>query len=320
MSNISQEMSEFVCKCGVEFTSKFNLFRHQNTNRCSMNKSNSKSKKRMYKCKNKGCDNSFTRPDNLKRHTTTCKKKSTKITNKSHNKTNTTIGNKNNVGDVNNNCNINKEIIKGNKVNNVYLIVFGQDGHKSITNDVLNKLMNSKQSVYETLVQNVNFDPSNPQYHNVYCSDLKSGFGHIYEKNGWVTKCIDEVLDRLVDSKTSDMIKMLEVGADFLNDKTKNKLRSAIDEAREVINGYDGRSYPPGSRKRLKKYIKHIIYNNRKMVMKTKDKISKKRNKYNESDSDNESSKEYVSESGSEIDYDVVTYDDISNADDVYDV
>ena len=246
-------MSEFICKCGSEFTSKFNLIRHQNSNRCSMNKPKSKTKKRMFKCKNKGCNSSFTRSDHLKRHMKTCKKKSIKITNNSHNNTNidksnnTTVGNENNINKLNSNCKIEKGNINAEQINIYNVILFGQDGYKSITSDVLQKLMNSKQSVYETLVQSVNFDPKNPQHHNVYCSDLKSGFGHIYEKNGWVTKCIDEVLDRLVDSKTSDMIKMLEIGADFLNDKTKHKLRSAIDEAREAINGYDGRSYPPGS-------------------------------------------------------------------------
>ena len=339
-------------KCDRVFGRKYELFRHQKTSKKCSSKSN---KKNMFSCQY--CKERFKRKDVLTKHMKSCKKKSKKIAKNSHNKTtdnsnvdnskpdnstNTaTMGNRNNSNKINNNCTINKEgdinVDKINNFNNFNLFMFGKDGYESISPSVMNKLMNSKRSPHETLTESVNFDPKKPQHHNVYCSDLKSGVGYIYENDRWVTKCLDEVLDMLVDSKTSDMIEMLEIGINYLSDMAKHKLRRAIDEARGVVIGYDGRTYPPGSRNRLKRYMKHIIYNNREMVLDTKRKMSMKPRKchYCRPDEDlyedsiEDSIEDFIedSEGDSEGDiryecndatFDDITFDDLTNANDDY--
>lgn len=303
-------MDEFQCECGQILSSKFNLSRHKYGSNCSLKKSNSKSnKKRIFRCRNKPCKSTFARSDHLTRHLKICKfkpvtKKTTKI--KSDNN-NTGIGDMHtNIGDQtgdNNKINIDNSTNKKGDVN-INLIIFGKDGPASVITNI-SELINSNCNIFEKLIETVNFDPEKPQHHNVYCSDLKSGVGHVYEKDGWNTKCISEVLNKILDSKTSDIIKTLEMNGDVLNDRARNKLKSAIDEAREAIIGHDGKTYPPGTRKQLMRYIKQIIYNKRNIVINTKKKLvgtPKRKNvpsKYSESNS--ESNSESECESSEEI-------------------
>lgn len=43
--------------------------------------------------------------------------------------------------------------------------------------------------------------------------------------------------------------------------------------------GHDGKTYPPGTRKQLMKYIKQIIYNKRNIVIDSEQNNSKKKSK-----------------------------------------
>jgi len=293
-------------KCGKCFSGKYELKRHQTASKCA---SNSKTNKKLeFSCSH--CKKKFTRKDILLRHLKICKKKpTTKISNskinneKLINKTTgsavtTTNGNDNHIT-INNSSNKEGDLYIEKKGDlHVHINFFGNDGSDSVITNI-GDLTNSNCNIFEKLLETVNFDPNKPQHHNVYCSDLKSGVGHVYEKDGWNTKCISEVLNKILDSKTSDIIKTLEINGDALNDKAKNKLKCAIDQAREAIIGHDGKNYPPGTRKQLMKYIKQIIYNKRNIVLNTKQKIKnnsnyqpnlksnkKSKNRYNSSSDD----------------------------------
>jgi len=276
-------------KCGKQFTRKYELIRHQKSS-CKSSKNSKSNKKNVFSCSY--CKQSFNRRDNLSRHLKICKKKPISKISKKTNSDNTVVGDHHtNIGDNNNNVNINNNYnIEKKEEIHIHLHLFGKDGSDSVITNI-GELTNSNCNIFEKLLESVNFDPNKPQYHNVYCSDLKSGVGHVYEKDGWNTKCISEVLNKILDSKTSDIIKTLELNGDALNDKAKNKLKSAIDQAREAIIGHDGKSYPPGTRKQLMKFIKQIIYNKRNIALDTKQKIKnnskkKSKNKYISSSDD----------------------------------
>ena len=296
----TMQNNELQCdKCGNYFSGKYELNRHQKSSKCA---SNSKTTKKIeFSCIH--CKKKFGRKDVLSRHLKICKKKPiTKISNSKVN--NKKLMNNNTGSKVTANGNGNENHItidhsskkegdtyiekKGDL--HIHLHLFGKDGPDSVITNI-GELTNSNCNIFEKLLESVNFDPNKPQYHNVYCSDLKSGVGHVYEKDGWNTKCISEVLNKILDSKTSDIIKTLELNGDALNDKAKNKLKSAIDQAREAIIGHDGKSYPPGTRKQLMKFIKQIIYNKRNIALDTKQKIKnnskkKSKNKYISSSDD----------------------------------
>lgn len=249
-------MVEYTCdRCGMKFDQKIVFDRHlKRKAKCPKKKFNSKTNKKMeHKCGH--CKRNFSRKDSLKRHITTCKKKKDKNTIKIKNS---------NKGD--NNKIINKN---SNNVYNIYgpiiMIPFGRDGVNCIDSETFKKLMNSNKNIIETLISNINLNPKKPQHHNVYYGDIKSSYGEVYEKKKWVKMKISEILDTLIDTKIGSLNDYLSDMKDFLNEKTRNKIK-------ETIENFDYTR--PNSRKKLKSYLKPIIYNHKDMIIKTR-KINK---------------------------------------------
>lgn len=273
-------MSELKCKCGLTFANKQNLSRHKKSGSCKKNKNIE-----THKCTNPGCEGSFGRIDNLKRHLKTCK--FVKINNIEN--TDAGIIGDHNTLELQKNTYDNKTI---NVHNDIKLIFFGKDGIDNIDIQKLIKILGSKKNMYESVVEVINFDPECPENHNVYCSDLKSGVGHVYDADGWRTKRIEEILDNIIDSKSADLNQLKEIMGDHLSKKDQDRIISAIDEAREAVSGHDGKSYPMGSRKKLKQYIKQILYNKRDMVIETRKKTDRRKSKKKYVPSDSEDSDE----------------------------
>lgn len=277
-------MASFKCKCGDCFTTKQNMVRHQNGKSCKAGARGKTNKKPVFKCPNPKCKSVIGRSDNLKRHLETCKytvKKKNNVVEGKNNKKNN-LNNTNN-GDImyNNNNNNNNKKITINKTGETYIniMVFGKDGLKDLPYSKIAKILGANKNIFESTVETVNFDPECPEHHNVYCDDLKSGHGYVYGENGWCSKRMDEILEQILDSKTSDFSQLYELFGDRLTDKDKNRIMSAIEDAREGIIRHDGKIHTPGSRKRLKDQIRMIIYNNRDVVKETRQKTDKNKSK-----------------------------------------
>lgn len=261
-------MSRFKCECKDTFATKQSLERHISSGSCRLNANSKTNKKNMFKCHNLNCKSKFPRADSLKRHMKNCKYSPKKCKG-------LIKGNKNTLSNTNdgNISNYNNSIIhKQGDINikNINLVVFGKDGPESMFNPKLIEILNSGNNLYESALKIVNFDPKCPKHHNVYCNDLKSGNGHVYGENGWSSKRLDEILEKILDSKTSDFNQLCDLFGDHLSEKTKDRIKNAIGEVRGI--GYDGKIYPPGARKKLKTYIKNILYDNREMVKETRNK------------------------------------------------
>jgi hypothetical protein len=258
-------------KCHKKFTTNYNLKRHQNT--CNFG---SKSKKQIrFKCKY--CKGYFTRKDSLSAHIKKqrCKeyKKEKLIINGNKNRQ---TNDKRKI-EINGNENINQQIsirlgnnssqtsniIKNSPINVVNLIVFGKDGIQNITSNELFEMLSSNNNCYESLISMVNFNPNKPQHHNVYYNDLKSSYGVVYENNKWVTKKIDEIVNLLLDAKTEDLNDIIGEYGDFLNKKSRQKIKETIENA-----DYS----KPDCRKKLISYLKPILFNNKDMIIKTRKK------------------------------------------------
>lgn len=210
-----------------------------------------------YVCKD--CDRTFTRADSLKKHINLgrCKKQKTKVT-----------GNKNMVLEKNK---IGNKCVIGNKntVNNgvvINLVVFAKDGIGDMTYEELLVLLGSKNNLIEELTKVVNLNPEKPQHHNILYSDMKSTYGEVYENNKWVKKKINEILEKLIDAKMDDLNDILTEMGEYLNEKTINRIKYTIEST-----DYS----KPDARKKLKTYLKPILYNNKDIILKTK-KLTKK--------------------------------------------
>lgn len=239
----------FVCKkCSKTFDHKSHFDRHKNRKTSCIENSSKSAKQISHKCKK--CKKNFSRKDSLTRHLKICKEN---------------VNNKNIIGDVNN-SKINT--INGNNSNmlikspiSINLIVFTKDGIENITPKELSKMFKSNNNLYESMISLVNFNPNKPQHHNVYYPDIKSSYGVVYENNKWVTKKIDEILNLLLDAKTEDFNEIINEMGDFLNEKTRDKIKDTIKNVDYT---------KPNYRKKLIAYLKPILYNNKDMIIKTR--------------------------------------------------
>lgn len=256
-------MVDITCKkCQKKFASEKNLKRHQN----NCNFGSKTNKKLRFKCDD--CGSYFTRKDSLTRHKNSrCKKIKQSINMKGNNNklTNANLNVKLNGSKVKNINNINNSP-NSNNVYNIMLFSFGTDGIAGIDMKTFKKIVGSKENIIESIISNVNFDPTKPQHHNIYYGDTKSSYGEVYENKTWVRKKIDEILDTLIEAKITDLSDILNDYSDFLNKKTRNKIKQTIENMDYT---------KPNARKKLKTYLKPILYNHKDMIIKTR-KLTKK--------------------------------------------
>ncbi len=143
----------------------------------------------------------------------------------------------------------------------INLCFFAKDGIKCIDLTDFGEIFGSNKNIIESMISKVNLNPDKPQHHNIYYGDTKSSYGEIYENKKWIRKKIDEILDTLIESKIDDLNSILNDMKDFLNKKTRDKIK-------ETIENFD--CTKPGARKKLKSYLKPILYNHKDMIIKTR--------------------------------------------------
>ena len=250
-------MSEFCCKkCGKEFKRNYELNRH--INRITSCVGGSKTSRRIkYHCNY--CHRKFNRKDSLTRHLKNCNDKINihKLKGKSNALAYTNVNGNDNTTTL---ANFIKSPIYIN------LIIYAKDGIKNLSYDELNNVLGSNENLVQALTKTVNLNPNKPQHHNIYYSDMKSSYGEVYENKKWVRKKIDEILETLIDAKLEDLNEILNDMNDFLNKKTRNKIK-------ETIERFD--CTKPDYRKKLKTYLRPILYNHKDMIIKTR-KLTKK--------------------------------------------
>lgn len=247
----------YTCKkCFRQFDRKSLFDQHKNRKNDCSNDSGSKTSRKIIKPKCIHCKKSFCRKDVLAKHLKICKMAQNQ----------NVKGNKNNVANVNGDQN--KVAFNSPNSNNmiVNLIVFSKDGIKNLSYDELLEIFGSNSNLIQTLTEKINFNPNKPQHHNVCYTDTKSAYGEVYENKKWVRKKIDEILEILVETRISDLNEILNDMSDFLNKKTRNKIKETIEKLDYT---------KPGARKKLKTYLKPILYNNKDMIIKTR-KLTKK--------------------------------------------
>ena len=261
-------MSDFVCpKCDKEFERKYDFDRHCKTKNCSDGSKTNKSFQ--HKCN--FCKKSYSRKDALVRHYKTCKTKAKQniknegndcITNSGKNGTlaagdnNTVAGDKAIIGD-------NNTVTTTTTINNNVYVFFGKDGVKSLSHDDIVNILKSDRNLIESLICEINLDPKKPNHHNIYYGDTKSSYGEVYdEDNKWVKMKIHEIFNSLMDAKIEDLNGILNSMVTILNKKTQNKIR-------DVIARFDHTKLH--ARKKLIGYLKPILYNNREMILKTRE-------------------------------------------------
>jgi len=245
---LGKKMVEYKCKkCRKVFSNKTDYERHLNRKtECNGSKTNKKVK--TVKCNN--CKKKLSRKDALIRHLRTCKKKNKEVIMEKINN-----GVENKIDIEGNNNKIENKIT--NTTNNI-TINMGPD----CSMEDLKKILKSG-NLFEGIILVINFNPEKPQHHGMYWEDTKSAYGKIYENDKWVTKKINEIMEKLLDAKVEDLNMILNEMEDFLNDKTVKKIKETL----ETVDFSKS-----DSRKKLKTYLKPILYDNKDMVIETRKK------------------------------------------------
>ncbi len=238
------------------------------------------------------CNKIFTRIDNLNRHINNrCKKKELVIKEKDElkialstieelkslllvkmnkdckahprtiEKINRALANKysNNSNSNNILANSNNTLNNGIINNNYNIIALGNEKLEEVlTNKQQLNILRKDYKCLEELVKLVHMNDKYPQFKNILITNIMNNIGYIYDEKEkrFITTTKDELLDRLIIHRMSDIVEFYETHLDKLTEIQQRTIQKFIDKME------DSKTF---SEKR-KKDIKLIIYNNRDKV------------------------------------------------------
>jgi hypothetical protein len=157
-----------------------------------------------------------------------------------------------------------KQIIKNNTniqtQNNIQInqiiVPFGNENLEKMTISEYKKLMIRGMNSVPEFVKYIHFNKDKPEYHNIYISNIRDSHVLIYDGNNWQLRDRDETIDQLYNDKADILEMKFEEMLDKFDDRTIIMFRKFLkikDTDNEIV-------------KKIKKELKIILYNNRKLV------------------------------------------------------
>lgn len=156
-----------------------------------------------------------------------------------------------------NNININSINTVNNIQNNFYIIQYGKENLEHIDETTYKNILNKGYKSVQEYVRLVHYDTNHPEHHNIYIPNIKNNYVMVYDGQKWDLKDRDEIIDDMYDLRKSILIDKFEELYNNLPKHAQNKFKRFIDSDEtgdtETI-------------KTIKKELKLILFNNRKMV------------------------------------------------------
>jgi len=252
-------------KCDKEFNKKERLECHIANNACKIG---------LHKCKL--CDKSFTTINSMYRHMKhTCKVKKYDENEKKDiydrlillEETNKKIINENKKLKLqvkqlkvsgSNNITDNVVNINNGVVNHITLVGYGkEDLSKLDKTEMVRVLQNGFNSTIK-LTEALHFNPKYPEYHNIYISNIKDKYGMMFDGKNWTLTMKEDLINKIYEDKKNYIEENLDEFLDSLTASRKNALERWLDT--------DDNN---NKIKEIKNQIKLLLYNNRKMSIKT---------------------------------------------------
>ena len=228
--------------------------------------------KRIHFCKY--CEKNYSTSSNLSKHLKKCKdKKKTdeanenmlelvKLLNEQKQEFKTELEKKNNqIDELIKKAGINNSTITQNIQNNIKLLAYDKTDISDLTEKDFIKCFNHNNMCVPHLVKRIHFNPKKPENHNVFISNLKSGYIMLYDGKQWNTFNRDEIVDDIFDDKHDILEQKIEewvsIGKDYpiIYHKFKRYLEKINNDI--VL-------------KKVKDELKFTLYNNRNVVKKIK--------------------------------------------------
>ncbi len=163
--------------------------------------------------------------------------------------------------DIKNNV-IHQQIINNNvtnQVNNITINVnsFGREKISHISDDEYAKFLNDFFAGYLKFIEKIHFDENTPENHNLCLTNMNSRYIYVYEKNNWVLKEKNEIVNKLMTRKYNLLSDKFEEFEE--NNKIKE---SVLENFREFQGNYNNTE----AKKNTKNSIMLLLYNNREKV------------------------------------------------------
>jgi hypothetical protein len=138
--------------------------------------------------------------------------------------------------------------------NNIKLVPFGKEDLSYLSPNICKKILSKGFSCVPHLISHVHFNSNKPEHSNVYISNMRDTHIMIYDGKKWTLQPRDDTILQLYDEKKEFLIDKFEVLVDELNESSIKKFKRFLDnhEDDDVVNS-------------IKKEIKLILYNNRKL-------------------------------------------------------
>ena len=228
--------------------------------------------KRIHFCK--FCDKNYSTSSNLSKHFKKCKdKKKTdeanenmlelvKLLNEQKQEFKTELEKKNNqIDELIKKAGINNSTITQNIQNNIKLLAYDKTDISDLTEKDFIKCFNHNNMCVPHLVKRIHFNPKKPENHNVFISNLKSGYIMLYDGKKWNTFNRDEIVDDIFDDKHDILEQKYEewvnIGKDY--PIIYHKFRRYLDKINNDV-----------VLKKVKDEMKFVLYNNRNIVKRIK--------------------------------------------------
>ena len=167
-----------------------------------------------------------------------------------------------------NNNHTNSHNTNSNNTNTIQIIINNYDTPDItfLTDEQKTKFLKDRYKGIIDFIEQVYFNKDHPENHSAYISNLRSKFGQVYKNNKWVVEETDVIADKLnkngfdsISNHLDDLIK---------NDPNKNNYKKEIDGGLKFTDHYMSNDTSKISRTAIKK----TLYNNRDIILETKNK------------------------------------------------
>jgi hypothetical protein len=181
------------------------------------------------------------------------------------NKNTKIVNNSNNTANSNNTVCGNK--IQNNIHNEFKIIAYGKEDLSHLKDKDYKMILNKGFKSVPELMESIHFNKNKPENHNIYISNLRDNHVLVYNGTEWQLRERDDVLLDMVYIKSDILTAKFDELVDRLDEVTIKKFRRFLEQKDDddVINS-------------IKKDLKLLMYNKRKMVENTRNRISNNEN------------------------------------------
>lgn len=176
---------------------------------------------------------------------------------------------------MNNNIELRKEIdklVKNNRIivnnnnnnyigniNNINIVAYGKESCDHISDMMFKKIIDKGFNSVPFLIEHLHFNKDNPEYHNVYISNMRDNYVLVYDGEKWKLAEKDVIIDDMMDTKNCILSDKFDELIDGLSDKTKTRFKRFLDESDSSL-----------VKEKIKNDIKLLLYNNKQIAENTR--------------------------------------------------